>query len=77
MGEIFQKKSSDGWELFLILPRLLFIIIETLVDNELTIRSRVVSWYRSIRTTLTRLRAQRRERIDLEPLRSKYEGQCE
>lgn len=49
MSDIYQKKNHEGWELLLIMPRLCFIVLETLVDNQLTIRSRVVSWYNSVK----------------------------
>ncbi len=59
MGEIYQKKNSEGWELLLVLPRLGFIVIETLVDNQLTTRSRVVSLCNSAKMIVAHLRATR------------------
>lgn len=53
MEEIYQEKDNECWELISILPRLSLLVLETLVDNLLTIRNPVVSFYHSARVIFT------------------------
>ena len=54
MGEICQRKAGECRELLFLMPRLCFLIVETLVDNRLTIRSRIVSLYNVMRVALVK-----------------------
>lgn len=54
MGETYQRKSSECKELLILMPRLCFLVLETLVDNRLTIRSRIVSLYNVTKVALVK-----------------------
>ena len=49
MSEICREKKGECRELLFLMPRLFILVLETLVDNRLTIRSRVVSLYKATR----------------------------
>lgn len=59
MNEMYHEKNNEDWELLCILPRLCFIVLETLVDNQLTIRSRVVNLCNSAKVIVSRWWARR------------------
>ena len=43
MSDICKRNDGECRELLFLMPRLCFLVLETLVDNRLTIRSRVVN----------------------------------
>ena len=59
MEEICHKKDGECWEFISILPRLSLLVLETLVDNLLTIRNPVVSFYNSARVLFAEQLARR------------------
>lgn len=59
MSEIFQRKEGEFRELLFMMPRLCFLVLETLVDNRLTIRSRVVSLCKSAKIAFVNQLARR------------------
>lgn len=52
MDEVCSRSRGDYKELLFMLPRLFFLVVETLIDNQLTIRSRIVSLYKAMRIAL-------------------------
>jgi len=59
MEKICQKNDGECWEFIFLLPRLCLLIIETIIDNELTIRSRVVGLFNSARVLFAQQLARR------------------
>jgi len=59
MSEICRGKEGECRELLFLMPRLCFLVLETLVDNRLTIRSRVVSLYKATKGVLVSQLARR------------------
>ncbi len=52
MHGLCQNKNGECWEFFLMLPKLLFLVVETLVDNQLTVRNQIVASWRSVKVLL-------------------------
>lgn len=59
MSNVCQKKDGECLELLFIMPHLFVLVVKTLIDNRLTIRSRIVSLCRSIRLMAVKLVASR------------------
>jgi hypothetical protein len=64
MSEICQRKEGECRELLFLMPRLCFLVLETLVDNRLTIRSRVVSLFKATRVAFVNQLARRKMQTD-------------
>lgn len=64
MNEVCQRKQSECKELLFIMPRLCLLVLATLVDNRLTIRSRVVSLYKATRGAFVNQLARRTMQTD-------------
>lgn len=54
MHEICHNKNRECREFLLLLPKLLFLFVETLVDNQLTVRHQIVASWRSVKMMLAR-----------------------
>jgi hypothetical protein len=59
MSNMCQKKDKECLELLFIMPQLFVLVVKTLIDNRLTIRSRIVSLCRTIRLMAVKLVAAR------------------
>ncbi len=50
----FYRREDRWWESIILMPRIFLLVFGTLINNELTIRSRVVKMYSFLRRSLVR-----------------------